>query len=307
MDGLILVHKPAGITSHDVVARLRKIFSQRQIGHFGTLDPLATGLLLVAVGKATRFFPFFSKLDKVYQGRIRLGFSTDSYDRWGDPLDEETRACPSPSEVFSAMRTFEGEIEQAAPPFSAKKYKGKPLYTFARRKQAVSLPPFPVKIRSFKLLRYQPPYLDFEAECGSGTYIRSLAHDLGQRLGCGAHLAELVRTEIGEYRLKDSFSVEEIKRLAENGRYNEFLRPLATLLPAFPKIILNQTGLKDVQNGKIIGLDRTAQADSREILCSLSPGEKGTIFRLFSPDGQLVALAKVADVPFSLSPFLVLA
>jgi len=307
MDGLVLVDKPPDVTSHDVVARLRQIFSLQKIGHFGTLDPLATGLLLAAVGKATRFSPFFSQLDKVYLGTIRLGFSTDSYDRTGVPVAEESRDYPDGDEVRRAMKTFEGEISQTAPPFSAKKHRGRPLYTFARRKNIVLLPPFRVRVDSFGLRDYHPPYLDFEVRCSSGTYIRSLAHDLGQRLGCGAHLAELVRTAIGEFRLKDSFSVEKIKDLAQSGRTAEFLKPLESLLPAFPKLELTQSGLALVQAGRPILPQHLVQPEPWDILLSAPAGQKEAIFRLFSPEGRLVALAKRRETPLSFSPFLVLA
>jgi len=306
MDGVILVDKPQDITSHDVVARLRKILSLPKIGHFGTLDPLATGLLIAAVGKATKFFRFFSKLDKVYQGRIRLGFSTDSYDRSGVPLTEESLTYPHDEDVRRAMRTFEGEIDQTAPPFSAKKYQGKPLYTFARRKKIVKLPAFRVQVHSFLLQDYLPPYLDFEVKCSSGTYIRTLAHDLGRQLGCGAHLAELVRTEIGEFQVKDSFALEEIKDLAERGRVREFLRPLETLLLAFPKIELTQDGLMLVQNGRPVFPEHMVQPDSQDVFFSPPSGQKEAVFRLISPEGQLVGLAKRRDTPLSFSPFLVL-
>jgi tRNA pseudouridine55 synthase len=306
MDGLILVDKPPDVTSHDVVAGLRKIFSLQKIGHFGTLDPLATGLLIAAVGKATKFFRFFSKLDKVYQGRIRLGFSTDSYDRSGVPLTEESLTYPDDEDVRRAMRTFEGEIDQTAPPFSAKKYRGKPLYTFARRKNIVKLPAFRVQVHSFLLQDYLPPYLDFEVKCSSGTYIRTLAHDLGRRLGCGAHLAELVRTEIAEFRLKDSFALDTIKDLAQTGRTAEFLKPLETLLPAFPKIELTQDGLMLVQNGRPVFPEHTVQPDSQDVFFLSPSDEKEAVFRLFSPEGQLVGLAKRRDTPLSFSPFLVL-
>jgi tRNA pseudouridine55 synthase len=307
MDGLILVDKPPDITSHDVVARLRKIFSLQKIGHFGTLDPLATGLLIAALGKATKFFRFFSQLDKVYQGRIRLGFSTDSYDRLGVPLAEASLSYPDSGDVRRAMKIFEGEIDQTAPPFSAKKFQGRPLYTFARRKNIVKLPPFRVQVHSFRLQDYAPPYLDFEVKCSSGTYIRSLAHDLGQRLGCGAHLAELVRTEIGEFRLKDGFALDEIKELAQTGRASEFFKPLETLLPAFPKIELTQIGLALVQNGRPVFPEHMVRPDSQDILFSWPAGQKEAVFRLFSPEGRLVALAKRRDTPLSFSPFLVLA
>lgn len=306
MDGLILVDKPQDITSHDVVACLRKIFSLQKIGHFGTLDPLATGLLIAALGKATKFFPFFSELDKVYRGRIRLGFSTDSFDRSGVPLSAPSLSYPDSQEIRRAMKTFEGEIHQTAPPFSAKKFRGRPLYTFARRNNIVKLPPFRVRVHSFLLQDYLPPYLDFEVKCSSGTYIRTLSHDLGQLLGCGAHLAELVRTEIGEFRLKDSFGLDTIKNLAQTGRATELLKPLESLLTDFPKIDLTQNGLRLVQTGRPVFPEHLAQPDSPDVFYSPS-GQKEAVFRLFSPEGRLVGLAKRHNPPLSFSPFLVLA
>jgi tRNA pseudouridine55 synthase len=306
MDGLILVDKPRDITSHDVVASLRKILSLPKIGHFGTLDPLATGLLIAAVGKATKLFPFFSQLNKTYRGRIRLGFSTDSYDRSGVPLSEPSMSYPDSQDVRRAMKTFEGEIDQTAPPFSAKKYHGRPLYTFARQKNIVKLPPFRVRVHSFLLQDYFPPYLDFEVKCSSGTYIRSLAHDLGQLLGCGAHLAELVRTQIGQFQLKDSLALDTIKELSQSRRTGVFLKPLETLLPDFPKIELTQNGLILVQTGRPVFPEHLVQPDSRDTLFSPVSEQKEAVFRLFSPEGRLVALAKRTDAPFSFSPFLVL-
>ncbi len=305
MDGLILIHKPANVTSHDVVAQLRKVFSLQKIGHFGTLDPMATGLLLVAVGKATKFFPFFSKLDKSYQGRIRLGFSTDTYDSSGVPLGIDHADYPNAEAIRLAMTAFEGEIDQAAPPFSAKKYKGRPLYTFARKKRSVELQPFRRKVHFFRFKNYAPPYLDFEAKCSSGTYIRTLAHDLGRGLGCGAHLAELIRTEVGDYRLIDGLSLEEIKALFMAGRLDRFLKPLETLLPAFPKIVLKESGRLLVQNGRPVFPEHMVHPPPGEPLRSPSRGEPQAVFRLFSQDGRLVALAK-SGFPPSLSPVLVL-
>jgi tRNA pseudouridine55 synthase len=305
MDGLILIHKPADVTSHDVIAELRKVFCLQKIGHFGTLDPMATGLLLVAVGKATKFFPFFSKIDKSYQGRIRLGFSTDTYDSSGIPLGVDHADYPNAEAIRLAMTAFEGEIDQVAPPFSAKKYKGRPLYAFARKKCSVELQPFRRKVHFFRFKNYAPPYLDFEAKCSSGTYIRTLAHDLGRQLGCGAHLVELIRTEVGDYRLADGFSLEEIKTLFMAGQFDRFLKPLESLLPAFPKIVLRESGRLLVQNGRPVFPEHLVQPPPGEPLGSPDECEPQAVFRLFSQDGRLIALAMSSHPP-SLSPILVL-
>ncbi len=304
MNGLILVLKPPRVTSHDVVASLRRILSQKKIGHFGTLDPLASGLLLAAVGKATRFFPFFSKMDKAYEGRMRLGFATDTYDAEGQPTSPEIDRYPDERLLAETIGQFEGDITQLPPPYSAKKLRGKPLYIYARRKTPVESRPFQVRVFVFKLKAYLPPYLDFEIRCSSGTYIRTLANDLGRKLGCGAHLSELVRTEVGEYRRDDGRALEEIRDLHEKGMAGEFLVPMELLLPFFPKISLTEAGLQMVRNGRSLSGEHIVEA-------SLDSGhdserDADAVFRLFGPDGKIAALARPAAPPAHFSPFLVL-
>jgi tRNA pseudouridine55 synthase len=302
MDGLLLVRKPSGFTSHDIVARLRKVLGQKKIGHFGTLDPLATGLLLAAAGKATRFFPYYSKLDKTYEGRIRLGFATDTYDREGRPSSPETDRLPNPDTLRSAMKSFEGQILQRPPVYSAKKLKGKPLYAYARRQKAVEPMPVPVAIFSFELRSYDPPFLDFRVNCGSGTYIRSLAHDLGAALGCGGHLTELVRTRVGDCSLSAALSIEEIGDLHARGDDAGFLLPLEALLPGLSRYDLTDEGARRMKDGRSIGSDHLASGSPGPVP---PPPDAGDV-RLFGPDGALLALARPAPPPALFAPFLVL-
>ncbi|MFB0566876.1 MAG: tRNA pseudouridine(55) synthase TruB [Candidatus Aminicenantaceae bacterium] len=307
MDGLILINKKQGCTSHDVIVEIRKILHIRKIGHFGTLDPLATGLMLVAVGKATRLFPYFSKADKLYNGQIRLGISTDTYDSMGKPISREKKELPEKSKILEAIKEFEGAIDQIPPPYSAKKYRGKPLYTLARKEKEFELRPSQVFIHFFKLRKYHPPLLDFEVKCSSGTYIRSLAQDLGQILGCGAHLSTLTRIEVGSFKLSNALSLEEIKKFSGNGRTEHFLIPLEFLLPQFPKIILKETCVPLVKNGNMVSngdIVRAIHQDSSKN-SSISQ-EQETIFRLFSLDGKLIALAKKIPDKNILHPFLVI-
>lgn len=306
MNGLILINKDRNITSHDIVLDLRKIFAPQKIGHFGTLDLLARGLLVVALGRATKFFPFFSKMDKVYEGCIRLGFSTDSYDTEGQPTSPENKSYPAAETVRKAMKSFEGEIEQFPPLFSAKKFKGKPLYKLARRKKEIKLSSFRVFIHFFTLKNYAPPFLDFEAKCSSGTYIRSLAHDLGQILGCGAHLSDLVRKEVGCFKITESFSVREIKQLYAQKRIKDFLISLESLLPQFPKVLLGRSGLSLVQQGNTILAEHILRIHPPEIFNDSLPQEQNKVFRLFDHRGKLLALARPGPQPDSLSPFLVI-
>jgi len=304
MDGLVLVLKPLGITSHDVVDLLRGILGEKRVGHFGTLDPLASGLLLVAVGKATRLFPFFGALDKTYRGSIRLGFSTDTYDAAGRPTSTQTLEFPSRKVVEAALRQFEGEITQIAPPFSAKKFHGKPLYVFARKNEAVEDRASRVHVRSIRLTGYSPPLAGLEVMCSSGTYIRSLAHDLGQKLECGAHLDRLVRTKIGDYDLSDALPPEEIKALREAGRTAEFLKPLEALLPFLPRLDLTDEGCRLVKNGRPVSSEHLS-GDMAALSARSAPGGPAAVVRLFSPGGGLAALARPSTESAVLAPFIV--
>jgi tRNA pseudouridine55 synthase len=299
MEGLILVDKPPGWSSHDVVDKIRKILGQRRVGHFGTLDPLATGLLLVAVGKATRLFPYFSAADKSYCGRIRLGYATDTYDAQGRATAMESRELPDREKLLTAMAGFTGSYFQVPPPFSAKKIKGKPSYKLARSQREVKLEPKLVTVRSFDMEYFDPPCLDFRTECSAGTYVRSLVHDLGTALGCGAHLQSLCRLSSGEYRLEQAFPLSEIERLAARGGQASFLHPTETLLSAFPKILLGEPGCRLIKNGRRISASDIEPGQSWP--ASFSP-----IVRLFGPDCRLKALARPDPDGRSLHPFLVL-
>jgi len=305
MDGLILIDKPRGMTSHDVVARIRRILNQKQVGHFGTLDPLATGLLLVAAGSATRLFPFFSKHEKTYSGEIKLGFSTDTYDALGKPVSEMNRQFPERGILVAAMERFVGPLNQVPPPYSAKKFAGKPLYKWARANKEVPPRSSPVTVHTFRLTAYSPPALTFEVHCTSGTYIRSLAHDLGQVLGCGAHLSVLRRLSIGRHGIKQARSLEEIERLSGLKKPEGFLLPLESLLPEFPKAVLSGGGSPGLQKGRPIPqteILRTIPVDPAPD----QPQETGAVCRIFSLEGRFLALARPLEDQDSLLPFLVL-
>lgn len=306
MDGLILIDKPQNITSHQIVLEIRKILNIPKVGHYGTLDPMATGLIMIAVGKATRLFPFFSKKDKVYEGQIRLGFSTDTYDAQGKPTSAEKADFPPKNYLQKVMKKFEGEMDQVPPLFSAKKYKGKPLYTLARKKKEFELKASRVFIYFFRLTSYHPPYAGFQVKCSAGTYIRSLTHDLGQALGCGAHLSQLKRIEVGEFHLKHGFSLEEIEGLVEEEEIDECLIPMEALLPGLSKIILDEKGSALAKNGNLVLLENILKMYPPEDNLSVSSDEKEEIFRLFSLEGKLLALARKTPERNGLHPFLVL-
>jgi len=293
MDGLILINKPKDFTSHDIVKKMRILLNESKVGHFGTLDPMATGLILIGIGKATRLFPFYSKLTKIYKGQIKLGYSTDTYDSYGKPTTENKNVFPSEKKIHEIIKMFEGHISQIPPPYSAKKYKGKPLYKLARKNKKIKLPSTQIRIYNFTVLKYHPPYIDFVTKCSSGTYIRSLAHEIGKKAECGGHLSALERTDIDDFHINESFTVEQISSMVRKNKVNEFLSPLEKLLPQFPKITLSETGASKARNGTALKTD-----DILNIKSEISAEKKNDslenkqIFRLFSPEGKLIALAR---------------
>ncbi len=303
MDGLILVHKPYKITSHDVVDKIRQILAIKKVGHFGTLDPFATGVLIIAVGKATRLFPFYLKTDKSYTAQIKLGVATDTYDLFGKPISKEESNLPNKKDILQTMKYFLGKQLQVPPPFSAKKFKGKPLYVYARENKKIELKPCQVTIHEFYLKNMHLPYLECFVRCSSGTYIRSMAHDMGKKLGCGAHLTQLQRTAIGPFLLQDCLQLENIAKLASSKKFNEFILPLESVLPEYPKIILTESGAKLARNG-----NRILPEDILNIygIPSKKDPHHESLFRLFSPDGMLLALAKTQEKISGLHPFLVI-
>lgn len=305
MEGLILVHKPKGMTSHDIVIRIRKILGQKKIGHFGTLDPLATGLLIVAVGKATRLFPYYLPSAKTYQGRIRLGFATDTYDSEGKSISKESKNYPDKKVLLDNMKKFLGEIQQVPPPYSAKKYKGEALYKRVRGKKEYYLRPQKVVIHFFHLNNYSPPFVDFDVKCSSGTYIRSIAHDLGLNLGCGAHLNQLIRTEIGEFCLTESFTLEEIDNMFFSGQASKFLLPMEDLLPELPKIVVDDKTARLARSGSEFCPDPVPVSFFPFRKEYSKHENKPDIYRIFDSQGKLLAFATKKAENNSLHPFLV--
>jgi len=306
MNGLILVDKPSGCTSHDVVLTMRKALSERHIGHFGTLDPMATGLLVAAAGKAARFFQFFSSDTKTYAGRIRLGLATDTYDAEGEPLSAECMEMPGEPALRAAMSAYVGEIGQVPPPYSAKKFKGQPFYKLARAGRETPQTPSAVVIHRFELLRYEPPEAEIEVACSSGTYIRSLAHDLGRDLGCGAHLAQLRRTAFGPYTIGQALSLDRIGDMAAAGEIDRFLIPLEALLPDCPRIVLEEADARVVRNGQSLPIDRLLATLDISPVLSILTGAEPPVVRLFNPQGKLIALGRRDGEKRVLHPFLVL-
>jgi tRNA pseudouridine55 synthase len=233
MNGLILIDKPAGCTSHDVVNRWRKLAGTKRAGHLGTLDPMATGLLLLVTGTATRLAQFYGKSEKTYLAEITFGVVSNTYDAEG-VVTESVNPAPGAETILAALDQFRGRFWQTPPPVSAKKIGGVPAYKLARQNVAVDLQPVEVEVTQLELRNLSANKLSVLVTCSAGTYIRSIAHDLGQRLGCGALLSCLRRIRSGEYSVDQAKSLEELTSLAADRRLAEALIPLAQMLPEMP-------------------------------------------------------------------------
>jgi len=230
-EGVLLVDKASKMTSHDVVNRVRRILGMRQIGHAGTLDPLATGLLVVLVGRATRLSQYLMASDKVYQGTLKLGETTDSYDADGTIL--ETRPVPEiKEEDFKALfQSYVGICEQLPPMFSAKKVNGQPLYKMARKGKTVERETREVTIKRFDLISFQLPYVSFELDCSKGTYVRSLVHEIGEQVECGAFLSQLRRTQSGFLSIEHAVTLDRLAEMSSADIRNQ-LMPMQSVLAA---------------------------------------------------------------------------
>jgi len=298
LHGLILVNKPTGITSHNVVDQVRKVFKIKKVGHFGTLDPLAEGLLLIGVGNATKFFDFYIKKRKLYSGTINFGHSTTTYDTEGDPTSENKPVDLNKIDLEALLSTFRGKQMQKPPIFSAKKYKGKPMYKYARENKEMQLQVKPVEVEIFSLngniIDHQT--LWFRAETSSGTYIRSLAHDMGQEIGVGAYLKTLKRESVGEFHLDNAFTLEQLATHVEAGEISRVVTPIEALLPEFSKIIVGPAGRKAVLNGMHL-LPR----DVTKVMAS----ENNETFRLFDDQGKLLAIARKDPKIMRFKPYIV--
>jgi tRNA pseudouridine55 synthase len=216
MNGVLIIDKPAGLTSHDVVNRVRRILQQRSVGHLGTLDPMATGVLPLVTGTLTRLAQFYATSDKVYEGAIRFGFATNTYDAEGEPTTAPQEAILRANEVESAAAHFRGVIEQTPPPFSAKKIHGVRAYKLARQQKEVVLKPVQVEIKEFVILGVEKDHVRFRARVASGTYMRSVAHEMGRELACGAHLQSLRRVSVAEFNLADAHTLEQLAEAAQH-------------------------------------------------------------------------------------------
>jgi tRNA pseudouridine55 synthase len=271
------------------VARVRKILRQRQVGHFGTLDPFATGVLPVSVGKATRFAQFYLKSRKAYEGTIRLGFSTDTYDATGEPTSEAVPVALEASELERHFRAFTGRLLQAPPAYSAKRVGGVRAYELARQHKPVNLTPVEVEIYALELLSLQGEQVHFAVECSGGTYVRSLAHDLGQKLGCGGHLGGLRRTAVAEFTENRAVTLEHLQEAAQQGNLESCLVRLEALLPDCPELVVRGREEISVRHGHAFEL---AQALRPGRGGTLGPAPVASLLKILGTERRLIAVAR---------------
>lgn len=275
IDGILNVDKPLGLTSHDVVAQLRRIAGQRRVGHAGTLDPLATGVLLVCLGQATRVSQYLMNSAKTYQATIHLGISTTTLDAEGS-ITSENPVSVTRRQLEAALGQFVGHVSQVPPMYSAIKKDGKRLYTLARQGLDVERPPRQVDIYALHLTAWTPPLIHIVVECGPGTYVRALARDIGAACGCGAHLAALRRTKSGRFTIERAATLEQIEESFASGTAQAWLYPLDAALAHLPSIHLDERAAYKLALGQSIDVS----------------GASGTDARAYGPGNRLVALVK---------------
>jgi tRNA pseudouridine55 synthase len=250
VDGVIVADKPAGCTSHDVVNRLRRLAQTRQIGHLGTLDPLATGVLPLVVGRATRLAQYFRQNDKTYEAVLRFGIATDTYDRDGTVTNASDDFEFDRAQLEQALESFRGRFAQTPPPVSAKKVNGVPAYKLARKNIAPQLQPVQVTVFALHLLEFSGKTARISVHCSAGTYVRSIAHEVGQRLGCGAILDALRRTASGDFSVRQAHTLEELERLASEGRLSDAVIPSVQLLPDMPSEVVDALTITQIRHGR---------------------------------------------------------
>jgi tRNA pseudouridine55 synthase len=284
MNGVVVIDKPPGMTSHDVVAGIRRVLGIRKIGHAGTLDPLATGVLAVCINEATKLVPFFDHHRKAYQATLRLGMQTDTLDREGRVIAQQVPQV-TPDAVEAVLKTFVGKIEQTPPRYSAVKFRGKPLYAWARRGIAVEALPRIVEIYSVTVDRIDLPDVTFQVTCGKGAYIRSLCADAGERLGCGACLMELRRTASGPFTQEQALSLEGLTSERQRSLLSEALMRLTDALPDLTAMTVDA----DMQSRLRIGSQLTAEAMKGHDIPFLAAGD---MIKFVTTGGDLVAVSK---------------
>jgi tRNA pseudouridine55 synthase len=298
MNGVLIIDKPAGLTSHDVVNRVRRILGQRSVGHLGTLDPLATGVLPLVTGSLTRLAQFYATSEKTYEGAVRFGFATDTYDSEGEPITAPQPVKLDAPQVETLASRFRGVIEQMPPPFSAKKINGVPAYKLARKQKEVVLKPVQVEIKQFDILEVTGDRAHFRARVASGTYMRSVAHEMGQQLGCGAHLDSLRRTAVAEFEIADALTLDQLEDAAAKGATEDLFVHPRKLLPQIPSVTADEPSAARIRSGRTVNLPELSRARQVKVfqgqreLIAIATRVAGTLFH-----PKIVLVTQPADEP----------
>ena len=277
IDGILNVNKPEGKTSFNVVACLRRLTGEKHVGHAGTLDPIATGVLPICFGQATRVVQFLTDSSKAYLAQIELGTATDTFDREGKTIRRGDMTGITSTLIEDALISFQGFIEQVPPIYSALKHRGRRYYELARAGSPIKSKPRRVEIINVKLVDYQPPLITISVECSKGTYIRSLAHDLGQHLGCGAHLKNLTRLRCGPFRIEDALSLSQVEDTLLQRDWRELLHPVDSPLLGWKAAVVNKRNELAIRNGLSLPLSKTDSLSEK--YC-----------RAYSLDGHFIAV-----------------
>lgn len=279
--GIINVYKEKGFTSHDVVAKLRGIVGQKKIGHTGTLDPDATGVLPVCLGKATKLCDLLTDKNKTYEAVLLLGKTTDTQDITGEVLEEKSTEALTEEKVREAIEGFIGDYEQIPPMYSALKVNGKKLYELAREGKVIERKARPVKILDIQILEVDLPKVRMEVSCSKGTYIRTLCHDIGEKLGCGGCMESLIRTRVSTFRIEDAKTLDEIETLKQEGKLAELLVPIDAMFPSYPKIAVKDDWKAFAKNGNPLDLKMLKEACGQD---------EETQVRLYDESGKFIAI-----------------
>jgi len=284
VDGILNINKPWGKTSFSIVAMVRRLSGERRVGHAGTLDPIATGVLPICLGQGTRVVEFLVDATKVYQAEIELGVSTDTYDATGEITYQGDPSGISREQVESTLSPFRGLIRQTPPMYSAIKHHGKPLYQLARAGINIERHSRPTRIHRLELIQWQPPVVTIVVECGKGTYIRSLADDIGQALGCGAHLKNLIRLRCGPFDIKDSVSTFQLEEAFRCGYWQSFIYPIDIVLLNWAAVVVSEDTGQAISNGRPVVLDGA---------CNLTSSSTQNRCRAYTRDGRFLGVLRL--------------
>jgi tRNA pseudouridine55 synthase len=281
MNGVLIINKPQGWTSHDVVNKARRILQEKQIGHTGTLDPLATGVLILCIGKATKIVRYLEADDKEYTAALKLGMTTDTQDADGKVLEIRAYSPPTVGQIQDALNAFQGGILQRPPVFSALKVNGVPSYRLARKGTLPEHEKRPVTIHSVRLIEYADPVARFTVHCSKGTYVRTLCADIGERLGMGAHLISLIRTRAGCFRLEQALTLEQVAERAAVGQAHRTLIPLSEAVGGFSALTVDDADARRIAHGNAVSAPP-----------GFDPGDVKAPVRVLARDGRLLAVAR---------------